>query len=123
MAILMPNIPQFIICFYGVLKAGAVAVFTPPGAEAEEVIRQLNDSGAKVLATITKLGNLAKQAKEQTKIQHIVFTNVGDYLLPHDQILFKLVREKQDGHRLGYPLETTCIVKPILYTYSGRSPK
>ena len=29
-AILMPNIPQFIICFYGVLKAGAVAVFTPP---------------------------------------------------------------------------------------------
>ena len=123
-AILMPNIPQFIICLYGVLKAGAVAVFTPPGAEAEEVIRQLNDSGAKVLATITKLGNLAKQAKEQTKIQHIVFTNVGDYLLPHDQILFKLVREKQDGHRLGYPLEEGMhSLNRILYTYSGRSPE
>ena len=37
----LPNIPQVVIAFYGVLKAGAVAVFTPPMTDAEELTRQV----------------------------------------------------------------------------------
>src|SRR5258706_2253111 len=40
--LLMPNVPQMVIGFYGTLKAGATAVFIPPVIEPEEVVWQVN---------------------------------------------------------------------------------
>ncbi len=122
--LLMPNLPQLIICFYGALKAGAAVVFTLPITEPSELIRQVRESGAKVLVTITKLGETARLVKSQTQLQHIIFAGVGDYLPPLKQIAFRLTREKQDGHKLDFPLERGMhLFNRILYTHSGRSPE
>lgn len=45
-AIFMPNIPQFIITFYGILKAGGVVVASNPTYTQPELEHQLTDSGA-----------------------------------------------------------------------------
>ncbi|HLF00467.1 MAG TPA: alpha/beta fold hydrolase, partial [Anaerolineales bacterium] len=103
--ILMPNLPQLVIAFFGVLKAGATVVFTLPITDPDELVRQVKDSGAKVLITITKFGDAARQIKTQTSLEHIIFTNAGDYLPPLKYALFKIVREKEDGHLLHFPLE------------------
>jgi long-chain acyl-CoA synthetase len=122
--ILMPNLPQLVIAFFGVLKAGATVVFTLPITDPDELVRQVTDSGAKVLITITKFGDAARQIKSQTSLEHIIFTNAGDYLPPLKYALFKIVREKEDGHLLHFALEPGMhLLSRMLYTYSGRSPQ
>ena len=49
-AIFMPNIPQFIITYYGILKAGGVVVASNPTYTEPELEHQLKDSGAVAIA-------------------------------------------------------------------------
>ena len=45
----LPNIPQFVIAFYGALRAGAICVACSPLYKARELEHQLNDAGAETL--------------------------------------------------------------------------
>src|SRR6202000_2740463 len=47
----LPNIPQFVIAYYGSLKAGGVVVPMNVLLKAPEIEFQLRDSGARVLIT------------------------------------------------------------------------
>jgi long-chain acyl-CoA synthetase len=78
--LLLPNVPQMVIGFYGTMKAGAVAVFVPPVIEPEEVLRQVKDSEATVLVTLSMWAGLAKQIQESSGVPHIVLTDPADYL-------------------------------------------
>jgi long-chain acyl-CoA synthetase len=78
--LLMPNVPQVIIAFYGTMKAGATAVFIPPVIEPEEIIRQVKESDATVLVTLTMWAGLAKQIRDASNIPHVVLTDAADYL-------------------------------------------
>jgi long-chain acyl-CoA synthetase len=121
--ILLPNVPQFVIALFGVFKAGMVAVLTSPTTEPEELARQVRDCDAKAVITLTLFGDLARQLKHDTDLKHIIFTNAGDYLPPVKYILFKLAREKEDGHRLHFPLEEGMhLLSRMLYTFDNRSP-
>src|SRR5579859_2392187 len=51
-AIALPNIPQYPIAFYGVLRAGAVAVPTNPLYTGRELQHQLADSGARIMVML-----------------------------------------------------------------------
>jgi long-chain acyl-CoA synthetase len=79
-ALLMPNIPQMVIAFFGTLKAGMTAVFTPPMSEPEEIINILNDVEASALVTIKPAAGLARQIREQVNLPHIILTDPGEYL-------------------------------------------
>ena len=103
--ILLPNLPQTVIAYYGTLKAGAVVVFTTPLSEPDELARQVRDSGARVLVTLTRLADTARTVKAQTQLEHVIFTNVKDYLPEPRRALFTLTREAREGHRLRLPLE------------------
>ncbi|MBN8657285.1 MAG: alpha/beta fold hydrolase [Anaerolineae bacterium] len=78
--LLMPNIPQMVIGFYGTLKAGAVAVLIPPMTEPEELIRQIKEADASVLVTMSTWAGLAKQIQEGAGVPHVVLTDPGQYL-------------------------------------------
>ena len=78
--LLMPNVPQMVIGFYGTMKAGATAVFIPPVIEPEEVVRQVKDSDASVLVTLSMWAGLAKQIQEGSHLPHIILTDPADYL-------------------------------------------
>lgn len=78
--LLMPNIPQMVIGFYGALKAGAVAVLIPPMTEPEELIRQIKEADASVLVTMSTWAGLAKQIQEGAGVPHVVLTDPGQYL-------------------------------------------
>ncbi len=93
-AIVLPNIPQCIIAFYGTLKAGAVVVLASPLANEEELDYELSNSGATVLLTLASshesvkgLVNRAPTSSNggtqsivpslsaNTAIQHVIYTN------------------------------------------------
>jgi len=85
--LLMPNIPQMVVSFYGTMKAGATAVFIPPVIEPEEVVRQVKDSEASVLVTLSMWAGLAKKIRDGSGVPHVILTDPADYLsLPENAI-------------------------------------
>jgi long-chain acyl-CoA synthetase len=88
-ALLMPNIPQMVIAFYGTMKAGMTAVFVPPVIEPEEVIRQVKDSESSVLVTLSTWAGLARQIQSEAGVPHVLLTDPADtlslpkYLISH----------------------------------------
>jgi long-chain acyl-CoA synthetase len=97
-ALLLPNVPQMIIGFYGVLKAGAVAVFLPPLTDPEELIRQARDSEASVLISLVQWAGLAQQIQTSAGIPHVVLTNAAHYLP-----FYKRWLARWHNRGLGYP--------------------
>ena len=80
--LLMPNVPQMVIGFYGTMKAGATAVFVPPVIEPEEIVRQIKETESSVLVTLSIWAGLAKQIRDTCGIPHVVLTDPADYLSP-----------------------------------------
>lgn len=78
--LLLPNVPQMVIGFFGTMKAGAAAVFIPPVIEPEEILRQVKDSEASVLVTLAMWAGLAKQVQEGSGVPHVVLTDPAEYL-------------------------------------------
>jgi long-chain acyl-CoA synthetase len=98
-ALVLPNSPQFVIAFYGALRAGAVVVpcnplYTPP-----ELQHQLADSGAAVVVVLSRLYPVVKAARVGTGVQHVIVTNIKEEMPPVLRLLFTLAKEKKDGHR------------------------
>jgi long-chain acyl-CoA synthetase len=122
--LLLPNLPQSVIAYFGVLKAGAVVVFTTPLSEPEELTRQVREAGAKVLVTLTRLAATARVVKAQTQLEHVIFTSVKDYLPEPKRLLFTLGREAQEGHRLPLPLEPGLhLLSGELYRHGPHAPE
>lgn len=98
-AIFMPNTPQFVIAFYGILKAGGVVVPTNPLYTHRELKHQLQDSGAELMILTSNFYQLAKEVQPETGVRQLIVSNIKEYLPPVLRILFTLAREKRDGHR------------------------
>ena len=78
--LLMPNIPQMVIGFFGTLKAGMTAVFIPPLTEPEELINIIRKVEASALVTVKPAAGLARQIQENVNLPHIILTDPGAYL-------------------------------------------
>ncbi len=82
-ALYMQNCPQWIIAYYGVLKAGGVVVPVNPMNRAKELKGQLLDSGASVIVCMQDLAGQAIEAAADTQVKAIVSTAYAD-ALPED---------------------------------------
>lgn len=82
-AIVLPNIPQCVIAFYGALKAGAVVVLGNPLLHEQELRRQLCDAGALVLLTLESCRAMAARVCPDTSIRQVIFTHIREYLPWH----------------------------------------
>ena len=102
--ILLPNLPQTVVTFFGVLKAGATVVLASPVSEPDEVMRQVRDAQVDGLITLTKLAEVGREVLRSTAVRHVILTSVADYLPPVKKALFRLLREGPEGHRLPKPL-------------------
>lgn len=66
--IVLPNMPQLIMAYYGVLKAGGVVVLSNPDADAAQIMSQLRASGSKVLVTLKEFTGLAEAVHQHLSI-------------------------------------------------------
>ena len=78
-AIFLPNIPQFIIAYFGILKAGAIVTAISPLHREREVEYQLNDSGAETIVVLDSLYPIIERVKAKTKLRMVVVTGLDDY--------------------------------------------
>jgi long-chain acyl-CoA synthetase len=95
-SIMLPNCPQSVISYYGVLLAGGIVVQTNPLYTERELEYQLNDSGATVLITLDTLYPKAVKVKAVTSLKHLIVTSIKDYLPFTKQLLYPFMQKKQN---------------------------
>jgi len=106
--LLMPNIPQTLVGFFGILKAGAVVVFTLPTTQPDELFRQVKDSGARVLVTVNQFEEIAWEAKSQpgSPLEQIIFTNISEHLPLFKRLGIRFSRKQRNTYQLKRALNT-----------------
>lgn len=121
--IYMPNTPQFVITYYGILKAGGAVVATNPLYTERELEHQLADCGAETVFVVSLYYNKLKEvvAKGHTNVKRVIVTNVKEYLPPHLRLLFTLAKEKKEGHRVN--LQAGDVAFQDFLALGRRSPK
>ncbi len=79
-AIMMPNILQYPVAVFGILRAGLVVVNCNPLYTPRELEHQLKDSGAKAILIVENFASTLEKVIEKTDIKHVITTQVGDLL-------------------------------------------
>lgn len=98
-AIHLPNSPQFVIAYYGALRAGAVVSALSPLYTDSELTHQLNDCGAETVVTLTSTYSRVKVTQPNTAVDKLIVSNIKDYFPWHLKMLFTLFSERKEGHR------------------------
>jgi long-chain acyl-CoA synthetase len=96
----MPNVPQFVLSFFAILKAGGVVVATNPLYTPREIVHQLSDAGVDLMLVTSNFYRKVKEAQPKTRLERLVVTNIKEGLPPVLRVLFTLAKEKKDGHRV-----------------------
>jgi long-chain acyl-CoA synthetase len=78
-AIFLPNIPQFLIAYFGILKAGAVLTSISPLHREREVEYQLNNSESETVIALESLYPILKIVWRKTKLKNAVITSMEEY--------------------------------------------
>ncbi len=78
--LLLPNSPQFIIAFYGLLKAGAVIVPLNPLSSERELAFHLTDSGAETLITLPLFLGKVTPLLQTTPLRRVIVSPLSDFL-------------------------------------------
>ena len=99
-ALVMPNIPQFVIAEFGIWKAGAVAACINPLYTEYEMEHALNECGAETVVAMTTFYNKVKNVQSKTKVKRVIAAAVREYLPFVLRLLFTLAKEKKEGHRI-----------------------
>jgi long-chain acyl-CoA synthetase len=75
----LPNIPQFLIAFFGALKAGAVVTAVSPLHREREVEHQLSDSGAQTVVVLEALLPIVEKVWEKTHLKKVIVTGLEKF--------------------------------------------
>lgn len=79
-AIMLPNILQYPVAMFGILRAGLIVVNVNPLYTATELAHQLQDCGAETIIVLANFANVLETALPQTNIKHVIVTEIGDLL-------------------------------------------
>ncbi len=79
-AVFLPNCPQFLIAFYGILKIGAVHVPVNPMFKEHELLYELNDSGAQVLVALDQLMDTVRRVRPGSALREVFVTSIREML-------------------------------------------
>ncbi|MEH7094705.1 AMP-binding protein [Neobacillus vireti] len=96
-AIVLPNTPQSVISYFGILMAGGIVVQTNPLYTERELEYQMKDSGSKAIITLDILYPRATKVMPQTNLQHIIVTAIKDYLPFPKNLVYPFIQKKQYG--------------------------
>jgi long-chain acyl-CoA synthetase len=79
-ALMMPNVLQYPVALFGVLRAGLVVVNVNPLYTPRELEHQLKDSGAKAIVILENFAHTLEQVIAKTPVKHVVVAAMGDML-------------------------------------------
>mgnify|MGYP003672186158 FL=1 len=93
-ALMMPNILQYPVALFGVLRAGLIAVNVNPLYTARELEHQLKDSGSKAIVIFENSAHILEAVLSKTPVKHVITTQIGDFLSFPKSLLVNFVIKK-----------------------------
>jgi long-chain acyl-CoA synthetase len=79
-ALMMPNLPQYMVAIAAVLRAGYTVVNVNPLYTARELEHQLKDSGAQAIVVLENFARTLEEVIDRTEVKHVVLAAMGDLL-------------------------------------------
>ncbi len=79
-AIMSPNLLQYPVALFGILRAGLTVVNTNPMYTARELKHQLNDAGASAIVVLENFAHVVAEVLAETKVKQVIVTGAGDML-------------------------------------------
>lgn len=79
-AIMLPNLPQTVVAFWGILKAGAVVVMINPLYMEKEILAHIGDSGAEHIILLDRLWPRIAALRDRLPLRNFIITSVADAL-------------------------------------------
>jgi long-chain acyl-CoA synthetase len=98
-ALFLPNIPQFIITYYGAIRIGAIETAISPLYKEREVEHQLNDSEAETIVVLDALYPVLEKVLEKTRVRRVIVTSLKEYMSSATAFLGSLLK-KIPSHRV-----------------------
>lgn len=96
-SIMLPNCPQAVISFYGILYAGGVVVMTNPLYTEREIAYQMKDSGARAIIGLDILFPRISKVLKETDLENVIVTGIKDYLAFPKNLVYPFIQKKQYG--------------------------
>ena len=95
-ALMMPNVLQYPVALFGVLRAGMVVVNCNPLYTPRELEHQLKDAGASAIVILENFAKTLEEVVARTSVRHVVTTQLGDLLgFPKSLIVNWVVKHKR----------------------------
>jgi len=93
-ALMMPNILQYPVALFGILRAGMVAVNVNPLYTPRELEHQLKDSGTTAIIIFENACHTLEHVLAKTEVKHVLVTSIGDMLgFPKAMIVNFVIRK------------------------------
>jgi len=93
-AIMSPNLLQYPVVLFGILRAGMTVVNVNPLYTPRELEHQLKDSGARAIFILENFASTFQQVRKNTPVQHVITSQVGDMLPAPKRLLVNLIIKK-----------------------------
>ena len=117
----MPNIPQFVPAYFGILKAGGVVVAVNPTYPVEEILIPVNDAGLEVMFCMSRFYDTLKEVRAKSGLKKIIVTNIKEALPPVLRLLFTLAKEKKEGDKVDALDANDAWMPDLLMKYANAS--
>lgn len=119
--LLLPNVPHFVIAYYGVLRSGGIAVMSNPLASESEIVREAQDSGAELLITLERFHDVAQAVQAQSDVRLVIFGREADYL-PWPRRLTAALKRLMGSDRRPLP-QRAQRWRALLREHDGEPPR
>lgn len=100
-ALVLPNAPQFLIAELAAWRLGAIIAPQNPTYTERELQESLGVTGPETIIVLTPFYERVKRIQAATSLKRVIATNIKEYLPGLLRVLFTLVKEKKEGHRIA----------------------
>ncbi len=119
-AIMMPNVLQYPVVLFGVLRAGMTVVNVNPLYTARELNHQLTDSGATVVVVLANFAQVVERAIAGTAVKQVVVTQLADMLPTPKRLLVNFVVRRVKKMVPPYALDGELSLRDLLAEGAAR---
>ena len=121
-ALVMPNVPQFVVAELGAWMAGAIVAPMNPTYPDEEIAGLLSRAGAVVAVVLAPFYDRIKAVQARTAVRDVIVAHVRDALPWPKSLVFRLLGESKEGHGTE-PREGDARLRDLLAAHRGQRPQ
>src|SRR6476620_7278540 len=113
-AVMSPNVLQYPVALFGILRAGMTAVNVNPLYTPRELEHQLKDSGAKAIVILENFASTLQQVRKNTPIKHIITSQLGDMLPAPKRLLVNMIIKRVKKMVPAWSIDDTIPIRTAL---------